>query len=93
MTRLESSIETISQNISIPKEFIVPGDTPAEAGLDLARTVVRRAERRVMELAQAGQLQNTIILGYLNRLSSLCFILELVENQRAGQIKPTLAKG
>ena len=90
---LENAIETISQEITLPKEFIIPGDTPSGAGLDLARTVARRAERRRVEMVQLGQVQNDNILVYLNRLSSLCFVLELFENRRAGQFIPTLAKG
>jgi cob(I)alamin adenosyltransferase len=90
---LENRIETLNRQITMPEEFIIPGDTPAEAGLDLARTVVRRAERRMMALVQLGQVQNDHLLVYLNRLSSLCFVLELVENQHAGKSTPTLAKG
>ena len=90
---LENAIDAISQEVTLPKEFIIPGDTPSAAGLDLARTVVRRAERRMVEMVQLGQVQNENILVYLNRLSSLCFILELFENRRAGQSTPKLAKG
>jgi len=60
--------------------------------LDLARTVVRRAERRVAELFHLGEMDNPQVLNYLNRLSSLCFVLELFEDQFEGQ-SPTLAKG
>ena len=89
---LENAIDAISQEVTLPKEFIIPGDTPSAAGLDLARTVVRRAERRMVEIVLLGQVQNENILVYLNRLSSLCFVLELFENQRAGHSTPTLAK-
>ncbi len=73
-------------------EFIVPGDTPAGAALDLARAIVRRAERRVAGLYLDGELENPELLRYLNRLSSLCFVLELWENQQAGKTRATLAK-
>jgi cob(I)alamin adenosyltransferase len=69
----------------MPKAFILPGDTPSGAALSLARAVVRRAERRVTELFTLKELNNEDLLRYLNRLSSLCFVLELVENQTAGQ--------
>jgi cob(I)alamin adenosyltransferase len=46
---------------------------------------VRRAERRVVELFHAEKLGNLALLAYLNRLSSLCFVLELLENQSNGQ--------
>ncbi|MFC2028743.1 cob(I)yrinic acid a,c-diamide adenosyltransferase [Chloroflexota bacterium] len=88
---LEEIIETFSSNIEIPKEFILPGDNPSAAAISLARTVIRRAERRMVELASTGQRFNTLVLRYLNRLSSLCFILELVESNRDGN-KPTLSK-
>jgi len=71
----------------------VPGDSLAGAYLDLARSIVRRAERRVAGMYLETELENLHLLGYLNRLSSLLFVLELLENQQAGKDKPTLAKG
>ncbi|HEY9089926.1 MAG TPA: ATP:cob(I)alamin adenosyltransferase, partial [Anaerolineaceae bacterium] len=75
-----------------PKEFILPGDSQSGAALDLARTVARRAERRMVELAHNKWIQNPELLRYLNRLSSLLFVLELYENQQAGFSQSTLAK-
>jgi cob(I)alamin adenosyltransferase len=92
ITWLEQQTDIISRQVELPKEFILPGDSPASAALALARTVVRRAERRVAQLLHTGELENPDLLRYLNRLSSLCFALELVENQAAGKAKPTLAK-
>lgn len=88
---LEEQTDGLSATVSLPKEFIVPGDTPGGAALSLARTVVRRAERRVADLLLANDIENRELLRYLNRLSSLAFVLELVENQHAGQ-QTTLAK-
>jgi cob(I)alamin adenosyltransferase len=76
----------------MPKEFIVPGDSQAGALLSVARTVIRRAERKVAELIHMGEVDNLELLRYLNRLSSLCFVLELLENQTSGKPNPTLAK-
>lgn len=90
---IESQVEALSEQVEIPREFIVPGDTVEGAFVDLARTVVRRSERRVIALYQAGGFENAEILRYLNRLSSLCFLIELAENQSAGQGRITLAKG
>ncbi len=90
---IEEQISVIEDQVEPTNEFIVPGDTPAGAALDLARTVVRRAERRVTGLYLDGEIENPKLLHYLNRLSSLCFVLELFENQRAGKDKPTKAKG
>jgi len=88
---LESQIEALSATVTMPREFILPGDTPAGAALSLARAVVRRAERRVVELVEAKEISNPELGRYLNRLSSLCFVLELVENAAAGK-DTTLAK-
>jgi cob(I)alamin adenosyltransferase len=92
VTWLEEITERYSQKIQIPKEFIVPGDTQAGAALDMARTIVRRAERRISALAHQGELENPALMPYLNRLSSLCFVLELYENQASGSSSLTLAK-
>lgn len=90
---LEDWAGTLSEGIQIPKEFILPGDSFAQAALDLARTVTRRAERRMAELLHQGAVSNLELLRYLNRLSSLIFVLELYENQLGGHPSPTLAKG
>ena len=89
---LEQRTEKIGKDLSLPEEFIVPGDVLAGAVLDLARTIVRRAERRAVELLQRGEITNKFILKYLNRLSSLLFILELKESQQAGNAGLTRAK-
>jgi cob(I)alamin adenosyltransferase len=91
MQWLETQANLLSASVPIPNQFIVPGENPASAAMALARTIVRRAERRVAELYQQGELENPHLLAYLNRLSSLCFVLELLENQQAGQ-SPRLAK-
>lgn len=65
------------------KEFILPGGAQAGATLHLARTVARRAERRVVALCQQEEI-NPGALVYLNRLSDLLFILARVVNRRAG---------
>jgi cob(I)alamin adenosyltransferase len=89
---LEGHIEAITRQVPVPNEFIVPGDSLAGATLDLVRTIVRRAERHVAKLLHQKKIKNQHLLAYLNRLSSLCFALELLENQAAGSVKPTLAR-
>ncbi len=84
---LEEQIDSLGGAVETPREFIVPGDTPAGAALSFARTVVRRAERRVAELFDRKEIINPVLQQYLNRLSSLLFVLELLENQIEG--KPT----
>lgn len=90
---LENQIAALSKRIVMPSEFIVPGDSPASAAFSLARTVVRRAERRVVELVDCGLVANRLLMAFLNRLSSLLFVLENYILQQTGRQKPTLAKG
>jgi cob(I)alamin adenosyltransferase len=92
VTWLEAEADALTQTVPMPREFIVPGDSLPGAYLDLARTIVRRAERRLAELLQRGDVENIQLLRYLNRLSSLLFMLELRENQALGTERPTLAK-
>jgi cob(I)alamin adenosyltransferase len=88
---LESQTDAITAEVEVPNEFILPGEVPSSAAMGLARTIIRRAERRVVELHHASRLENLALLAYLNRLSSLCFALELLENHQAGQ-KTRMAK-
>lgn len=92
VTWLEEQIAILESQVKMPREFIVPGDSLGGAALDLARTIVRRAERRVVDLWHHDELKNPEVLRYLNRLSSLCFVLELSEAKTAGRENPTLAK-
>jgi cob(I)alamin adenosyltransferase len=92
VTWIEDQIDQISASVKIPNEFIVPGDSSSGAALALSRTIVRRSERRIAELTHLGKLENIHLLQYINRLSSLCFVLELMENQATGNQQITLAK-
>jgi cob(I)alamin adenosyltransferase len=65
--------EIEAQNISF-KGWATPGATPPSAALDLARTICRRAERRVCGLKESGELRNAEIVIYLNRLSDLLWL-------------------
>jgi cob(I)alamin adenosyltransferase len=85
---LESQTDAIAALTPVPTEFILPGDSLSGAALSLSRTIVRRAERRLAELLDKGEMDNPVLLQYLNRLSSLCFAMELLENQQAGH--PTI---
>ena len=89
---LEQQTDELSSQVEMPADFILPGDSPAGAALALARTVVRRAERRLATLLHGGMIENQDLLRYLNRLSSLCFVLELNENRAWGVTKLTLAR-
>lgn len=85
---LESSIVGVQEGVELPREFVVPGDTTAGAALDVARTVVRRAERLAVSLVKLERITNPEIIRYLNRLSSLLFILARAEDlQDAGSVR------
>ena len=73
--RLEKRIDDLVQQRPLPEAFIVPGANPASATLDVARSVVRRAEREVVALERAEREVNPEIRRYLNRLSDLLFVL------------------
>jgi cob(I)alamin adenosyltransferase len=79
---LEEKISYYGDPLERPKDFILPGENLPSAALGMARTVIRRAERETVALQEMGELFSEIALPYLNRLSSLCFVLELmtVEN-------------
>jgi cob(I)alamin adenosyltransferase len=81
---LGTETDVLAADVKLPREFILPGESPPGAALDVARTVTRRAERQVVALAHAGHQVNPSILGYLNRLSSLLFIAARIEDQAAG---------
>jgi len=72
---LERAIDEEVAAHPLPNEFIVPGATPPSATLDLARSTVRRAERRVVELSDSAEDVNADVVRYLNRLSDLLFVL------------------
>jgi len=75
VARLDEAAERLKEQVEIGKEFIIPGATVTGAALDLARTIVRRAERQVARLYHEGDVTNVEVLRYLNRLSDLLFIL------------------
>ena len=85
-SRLEAEIDDLERRVPLPDAFVIPGGTPAAAALDVARTVVRRAERRIVGLQQAGHLRNPEVVRYANRLSDLLFMLARAEEGTA--VKP-----
>lgn len=86
---LEDVLRRWEGMVDRPEGFLLPGDCLAGATAALARTVVRRAERHLATMMLDGQLENPELLRYLNRLSSLCFVLELLENHEASRRGPT----
>jgi len=81
---LERTIGDLDEELPSLRVFLIPGDSPASAALHLARTVVRRAERLVARLAHQGDITNPELVSYLNRLSSLLFVLARWEDRLAG---------
>ena len=78
--RIEAWIDEGQKSLPALRRFILPGGTAAGAALHLARTVVRRAERRIVALDNAVPMQ----IIYINRLSDLLFVIARVVNHRAG---------
>jgi cob(I)alamin adenosyltransferase len=76
---LERLIDAYTARIRMPQEFIIPGESRGSAFLDVARAVIRRAERRVVEAQGAGLVKNNEVVRYLNRLSDLVFVLARYE--------------
>lgn len=83
IAQMERWIDEADAELPPLRAFILPGGSPAGAALHLARTVCRRAERRVVALAELEDLDPDLIT-YLNRLSDLLFVLARLANRRAG---------
>jgi cob(I)alamin adenosyltransferase len=72
---IERDLVELENAIEMPREFVVPGETPTSAALELARTILRRAERRAVALQRAGLVPGPNLLPYLNRLADLVWVL------------------
>ena len=83
VAQLEAAIDAGEAELEPLRAFILPGGTPKAAALHVARTVCRRAERRVVTLAHDVEIPELAVM-YLNRLSDLLFVLARVANRRAG---------
>jgi cob(I)alamin adenosyltransferase len=81
VVRLEQLIDRLEEELPPLRRFILAGGTPAGAALHVARTVCRRAERRIVSLSPPV---DPILLRYVNRLSDLLFVLARVANHRGG---------
>jgi len=78
VTALEQEIDALTAAHPMPAEFVVPGESQPGAALDVARSVTRRAERRVVALAEGGDLPDSQVVRYLNRLADLLFVMARV---------------
>ena len=79
--RLEQWIDSLMVDVTLPRAFIIPGGSQASGALDLARAILRRAERHIVGLEQQGLLTNTEIVRYMNRLADLVFVLARYEDR------------
>jgi cob(I)alamin adenosyltransferase len=86
VTRLEQEIDTLNAELAPLRSFVLPGGTPAAAYLHLARTVCRRGERLMVELAaQPEEKVSAVALKYVNRLSDFLFVASRFLNQKGAQ--------
>lgn len=83
VAELDALIEALRARAAVEGRFVVPGEDAASAALDLARTIVRRAERRVVALADRKTIANTDLTRWLNRLSDVLFLLARAVEKRA----------
>jgi cob(I)alamin adenosyltransferase len=72
---VERDLVELEKHVEMPREFVVPGETPTSAALELARTILRRAERRAVALQRDGLVPGPNLVPYLNRLADLVWVL------------------
>ena len=72
---VERDLTELAAHIEMPRVFVVAGETPTSAALELARTILRRAERRAVTLQRAGNIPGPHLVPYLNRLADLVWVL------------------
>ncbi|MBF0521892.1 MAG: cob(I)yrinic acid a,c-diamide adenosyltransferase [Candidatus Omnitrophica bacterium] len=72
---LDKKISFLNKKVSLPKCFIIPGESLASAQLNLARAIARRSERKIVRLFEEKQLLNRCLLAWMNRLSQYLFLL------------------
>jgi cob(I)alamin adenosyltransferase len=78
---LETVLRDLEDHVEMPREFVVPGETPTSAALEVARTTCRRAERRAVALGREGLIPGPHLLPYLNRLADLLWVLARAAEQ------------
>lgn len=82
---LEAMLADKERSIEMPREFVVPGASRLSAALELARTIVRRAERRAVGLAREGLVPGRWLVPYLNRMADLLWVLARSAEQAEGR--------
>jgi cob(I)alamin adenosyltransferase len=84
--RLEQSIDAFMAEVNLPPKFVIPGGTQLSAQLDIARSVLRRAERRIVELSHSGGFEGPALLGFINRASDLLFAMARFADEENPQL-------
>jgi cob(I)alamin adenosyltransferase len=90
---LDAVLADTEAAVELPREFVVPGETRLSAALELARTIVRRAERRTVSLRRAEPLPDDHSVPYLNRLADLLWILARAAEQGEARVATTSRTG
>jgi cob(I)alamin adenosyltransferase len=72
---LEERIDHYMDQVELPPQFVIPGGTQISAQLDVARTTIRRAERRISALNAAGELSSETVIHFVNRASDLAYAM------------------
>ena len=90
---LENTIDSLEQDFQMPNVFILPGGSPASAAIDMARCIIRTAERRVVAVKEDELLTNDLIINYLNRLGDLLFVLARYEDREIPIERATGTRG
>lgn len=91
---VEEVLRELEAHVGTPREFVVPGETPTSAGIELARTILRRAERRAVTLSREGLIPGPHLLPYLNRLADLLWVLaRAAEQAEDRQATPSRMRG
>jgi cob(I)alamin adenosyltransferase len=85
---LETQLREAETAIVMPTEFVVPGETLVSAAFELARTILRRAERRAVTLGSEGLIPGPHLLPYLNRLADLLWVLARAAEQAEARSAP-----
>jgi len=75
VAELEQGIDRYMAQVDLPPKFVIPGGNQLSAQLDVARTVIRRAERRISALAEAGELERETVIHFVNRASDYAYAL------------------
>ena len=75
VAELEQGIDRYMERVELPPRFVIPGGNQLSAQLDVARTTIRRAERRISELNEQGELSGETVIHFVNRASDLAYAM------------------